>query len=570
MSSRSSSSASNISSGNRELLPRADLEAQLQASPGPVTNAKDAQSWLESKGWILASENYTKPKLANILFTVALTQKLPSDTSAAIKAVAFLLEDGADQDLSDSLASLITDKITSQINASIDKMAAEVTATKGFLDVVAQQQAEATVALKETILSNTEASKSIANTAEKLADASEKQAQALNADWPLLPSTTPSTGNALHPALLVHTTLSPNQIKVQQRTLLAAKQLLIELGPLDEENHDWIDHAQAHTSHRDLLNSWFDDDDKANNNYTAPSRAVRGVTIVDRPAILVEFNTQESKNRFIKLCNEMPGLLAKLSPNAQIRLRTFPVIFKFVPCNGIFDPANKQHLRDLEEENDLAPNSIASADWCKKPEKRSPSQSTANLKVQCSSAEAANRMLQERIRLDSNLINVHKDLRQPLRCVRCHEYGHFKDGCHNNERCAHCASESHSSANCDRSNAPSCAACGDRSNHPASSPTCPTFLAKQKALLQRFPENSMPYYPTGERWTWAQSPTNAERELPPPPTGTPAGYNGRPPQPSSRRATEKGAQSTKCQTKWHRHLHTGRRLAKSETAVHAQ
>lgn len=91
--------------------------------------------------------------------------------------------------------------------------------------------------------------------------------------------------------------------------------------------------------------------------------------IFNHPAILVEFDTQESKSCFIKLCNDKPGLLTKLSPNAQIRLQKYPVIFKFVSCNGIFDPTIKQHLKDLEEENNLTPNSIMSAEWCKKPEK---------------------------------------------------------------------------------------------------------------------------------------------------------------------------------------------------------
>jgi hypothetical protein len=516
-SSRSSSSAGNVSTGNQELLSRANLKAQLQASLGPVTDAKDTRSWLEAKRWILASEKYTKPKLADILLTVALTQKLPSDVCATIKAVAFFIGDLADQDLSDSIASLITDKVTSKISSSMDNLAAKFATTKGFLDAVTQQQAEATVVLKESVLSNSEASKSIANSVEKLSDTSGKQAHALGADWPLLPSTSPSSGNALHPASLVHSSLSANQVKIQQCTLLAAKQLLIELGPLNEADPASDRSTQTPTSHRDLFNSWFDDDDKANDRFTVPSRAVRGVAIFDRPAILVEFDTQESKNRFIKLCNETPDLLTKLSPNTRICPRMYPVIFKFVPCNGNFDPADEKHLRELEEENDLTPNSIALAEWCKKPEKRSPNQQTANLKVQCTSAEAANRLLQEHIRLDGNLVNVHKDLRQPLRCVRCHEYGHFRDNCRNNEHCGHCASESHASTNCDRANAPSCAVCGDGSNHPASSPTCPTFLVKQKALLQHFPENSMPYYPTEERWTWAQAPSNPEKPSSPPP-----------------------------------------------------
>ena len=210
----------------------------------------------------------------------------------------------------------------------MDNLATEFTTTKGFLDAVVQQQAEATVALKESILSNSEASKSIANSVEKLSDMSDKQAQALGVDWPLLPSTPPpSSGCTLHPASLVHSYLSANQVKIQQCMLLAAEQLLIELGPLNEADPTLDRSTQTPTSHRELFNSWFDDDDKANDKFTVPSRAVRGVSIFDRPAILVEFDTQESKNCFIKLCNETPDLLTKLSPNTWIRPQTYPVIF---------------------------------------------------------------------------------------------------------------------------------------------------------------------------------------------------------------------------------------------------
>ena len=45
-------------------------------------------------------------------------------------------------------------------------------------------------------------------------------------------------------------------------------------------------------------------------------------------------------------------------------------------------------------------------------------------------------------------------------------------------------------------------------------PACPTFLRKCEALDGHFPENTMPYFPSRESWTWAVSPTN-----PPQPQG---------------------------------------------------
>ena len=200
-----------------------------------MTNTRDTCSRLETKGRILAGENYTKPKLADILFIVALTHKLPSDTCVTIKVVAFLVKDLADQDFSDSLATLITDKVTLQISSLIDNLATGVATTKEFINVVAHQQAESTLMLKESILSNTETSKAIAN-------------MQRNCQTCQLNKLRPSIQNGLcypaHPHCqkapytlhqFIHTTLSVPQIKIQQHILLIAKQLLIELGPLGRD-----------------------------------------------------------------------------------------------------------------------------------------------------------------------------------------------------------------------------------------------------------------------------------------------------------------------------------------------
>jgi hypothetical protein len=75
--------------GNRNFSPRADLEAQISASVGPVTSAKDACAWLEKKGWMLASEPYSKDKLAEILFSMTISFKLPQDVDTAVRSVTY-------------------------------------------------------------------------------------------------------------------------------------------------------------------------------------------------------------------------------------------------------------------------------------------------------------------------------------------------------------------------------------------------------------------------------------------------------------------------------------------------
>ena len=249
-----------------------------------------------------------------------------------------------------------------------------------------------------------------------------------------------------------------------------------------------------------------------------PSRAICSVAIFDRPSILLEFDSPESKTFFTDLCNDNPQLLLEISPKAQIRPRAYTVIFCFVPCNGDFDPSDIAHLRNIERDNDLPNRSIIAASWCKRPDRHAPNQATATLKVACSTPDSANRLLTGRIQVDDHLVDVHKDIRILVRCVKCQGYGHIQDWCIGIERCANCTSEFHKADTCDR--APACISCGPNSHHPSTSPACPTFISKCNALDGHFPENSMFYFLSTDSWTWAAAPPPnplpLEMPLPPP------------------------------------------------------
>jgi hypothetical protein len=80
-----------LAPGNQALSPRPDLDSQITASVSPVSLVKEAHSWLEKKGWILTSKHYSKSKLAEILFTTALSFKLQPKVDTALRSVVFLL-----------------------------------------------------------------------------------------------------------------------------------------------------------------------------------------------------------------------------------------------------------------------------------------------------------------------------------------------------------------------------------------------------------------------------------------------------------------------------------------------
>ena len=151
----SSKHGSNVAGSSvdiRSLLSRSEINSRLSSELNPVASISEAKSWLETKGWILAGEDYTKFKLTDILFTVALTSKLTPEASSAIKAVALLIEDLAEEDFSTSML----DKIVTKISASIDSLRSEIDNTKDFLDATSQKQALITVDAQKAAEKNIE------------------------------------------------------------------------------------------------------------------------------------------------------------------------------------------------------------------------------------------------------------------------------------------------------------------------------------------------------------------------------------------------------------------------------
>ncbi|KNZ76673.1 hypothetical protein J132_09206 [Termitomyces sp. J132] len=126
----------------------------------------------------------------------------------------------------------------------------------------------------------------------------------------------------------------------------------------------------------------------------------------------------------------------------------------------------------------------------------------ASLKVSCSLAEAANALLREHVYIAGHLIVIHKDIREPIQCNKCHVYGHIRAKCTNTSKCSHCASESHSSLECPIGATTQCTSCGLGSNHGSALRKCPIFIKHCHDLDTKYPENSMPYFSTGDPSTW--------------------------------------------------------------------
>ena len=110
-----------------------------------------------------------------------------------------------------------------------------------------------------------------------------------------------------------------------------------------------------------------------------------------------------------------------------------------------------------------------------------------------------------------------KDIQEPLRCNKCHEYGHFREKCINCEQCTNCAGD-HATATCTTPKTLSCISCSPTSSHSSSNRSnCPTFTKHATSIDLHLPENTMPYFLLlGHDWSFAMSPRNNTNNTCPP------------------------------------------------------
>lgn len=490
------------------LVSRSDAQAMIAAATVPtpiITNSDDAKKWLLKKNWVPEGESLTRLKLADILFNLA-TQTNPHtgktvtlEFQSAILSVAYLIEDQAEDDYTSSIGKKITAKLYESLN-NINEVFAK---SKEFMDATSTQQASTILSIQEVAAKQSEIVDKLATTTDKItASATATPRNLQSNEWPSLSNSAPSKPST--PSAQYNPDLTADHIKIQQRLILSSLQLFFEVDK-DDKAAPRDRSIPAQRKMRDNITKSFQEAAEAVGDTIPSAKSIRSTQIFDRGAVLLEFETKPLRDQFSTLCITT-NLLTSICPSARIKPRSHPVIFRFVPCNSEFDPSNAEHIATIESEHHLDPGSITSATWIKQPEKRSAGQTTANLKVICATPETANHLIKERIRVYDHLVNVRKDLRIPMRCNNCQEYGHARASCPNPEKCATCATEAHSSTNCTQPNKPRCISCGPDSTHASTSPSCPSFSKKCDSLDARFPENAMPYYPTGEKWTWCAAP----------------------------------------------------------------
>jgi hypothetical protein len=453
---------------------RTELDVLICNQAGPVTDPKTARKWLENKSWLLVDEHYDRSKLVNMLLTVSVLSRIPPETAQAIRAIAYILDD----DITDNFSSFLATSIADKIKTEVSSITNDLNISKTFLEASSVQQASNILDLKEAIAKSTETSNILSDTVAKVSSLSPPSA-------PLPPPLPPNPWNATasHPSSqsLPNPSYNPSatvsQTRLKQRLLQSARSVYVQSDPNGTLGDVQTLPDQDLQKLRNTLNQRLEELDaktppvpevNPDNTQATPNKPktlVRGIHMRKSGDFILELDSPAAAARFIDYANEHIFLLSDLSPDASIKARSYSLIFKFVPCAGEFDPSDPKCIRRIEDIHGLKTGSIKAASWLKRPDRRAPGQRVATLKVNCTDPQTANTLLSEGTSINGHLITVIKDIREPIRCNRCQEYGHIRANCKSKAVCAHCAKDDHESSNCLPNQPPQCRSCGPSSHH---------------------------------------------------------------------------------------------------------
>jgi len=208
-----------------------------------------------------------------------------------------------------------------------------------------------------------------------------------------------------------------------------------------------------------------------------------------------------------------------LGTNLAIKQRPFNVLA--YNASTSIDPDNEEHLREIAETNGIKDGEILAMRWVKPITRRDRAdQRTAHLILTFSNADTANRSILLGLTICQRRVRVAKSKKEPIRCMKCHKWNHVAWECIAKEdTCGTCGENGHWTKDCTNKANKRCVSC-NTDDHASWSRMCPTFLKKCDELDKRTPENSLPFFPSLEAWTWASTPPPAQHLAPstaPPP-----------------------------------------------------
>ena len=199
---------------------------------------------------------------------------------------------------------------------------------------------------------------------------------------------------------------------------------------------------------------------------------------------------------------------SQISRDASIVQRSYSILVPRIPLT--FDPANDDHLREIEECNSIPAETITKARWIKPVNRRIPGQRAAHAIFILKDITITNECIRDGLKVCSLHVRPSRLKHEPMQCMKCRRWGHFAHACLASvDTCGTCREE-HRTSECDSKEKTYCVSCKSNT-HSSWDRTCPEFRRRCKQYDENYPENSLPYFPSEESWTQTPRPYKLQR-----------------------------------------------------------
>lgn len=231
-------------------------------------------------------------------------------------------------------------------------------------------------------------------------------------------------------------------------------------------------------------------------------RRMRMVERLSNKGILGEF-TMDAAAKGFAVKDNADSFLTALSTSAGgtvVRAWHYNVVAYFVPIT-----ANPNDLEEILTTNShLSEEHLVKARWVKNPKNRKALQSVAHMLITFSHPDQANEAILQGLVLCGKKVSVGKNTKEPIRCLKCHGWNHVAVECIAKvDTCGACSKKDHHTNNCPDCKESFCTPCG-KPGHASWDRQCPTFLRKCQEFNDCHLENTLPFYPSTQPWTWKE------------------------------------------------------------------